>query len=195
MYYWPTVSPNTACLSANLPATSSLPGIPDAYDSNTSHVRHANLLTLCSQYSSVYAVFHSIHGGNGCNTIGTPISNLTTSFAIGELSTVGLDNNTYSFNFGDLPCPPAEVGWDPSKGPYAPKLAPPSFLFGLDPMFGNCIPGAGQGIDPPSTLTPTTRVSGPGPCHKPMSCPPTKRALERAHLVPWAPQKTAAPKS
>ena len=193
MYYWPQASPNTACLSADPPITSPYPDIPNMYSPNIRRIRYANLLTLCRQFPSVYAVFPSIHGGDGCNTIGRPIFNLTTSFAIGELSTVGLNNSTYSFNFGDLPCPPADVEWDPSKGPYAPKIAPPRFLFELDPTFANCIPGAGQGIDPPMTLTPVTAVSTER-CKSP-PCHPHKRALERAHLVPWAPEKTAEPTS
>ena len=192
MYYWPQASPNTACLSAVPPITSSY-HISNPYTPNILRIRYANLLTLCSQSPSVYAVFPTIHGWDGCNTIGTPISNLTTSFAIGELSTVGLNNSTSSFNFGDLPCPPADIEWDPSKGPYAPKVAAPNFLFKLDPTFVNCMAGAGQGIDPPTALTPATTVSLTH-CNSPR-CHSPKRALERAHLMPWAPEKTAEPTS
>lgn len=193
MYYWPQASPNTACLSAFPPITSSYPHISNPYTPNILRIRYANLLTLCSQSPSVYAVFPTIHGWDGCNTIGAPFFNLTTSFAIGKLSTVGLNNSTYSFNFGDLPCPPADVEWDPFKGPYAPKVAAPGFLWNLDPMFANCIPGANQGIDPPTTLIPAPAVS-PQVCHPPF-CHPPKRASKRAHLVPWAPEKTAEPTS
>lgn len=164
------------------------------YDPNTSHTRHANLLNICSQSPSVYVVFPSIRGWDGCSQIGTHIVDLTTSFAPGALSTIGLDNTTRSFNFGDLPCPPADVGWDSSKGPYAPRLAPPEFLFNLDPAFKTCIPGATQGIDPYTTLTTVAADSGPGVvgCRR-GQCKGAKRALEHAYPMPWAPQRTAEP--
>ncbi|CAF9919192.1 MAG: hypothetical protein ALECFALPRED_001082 [Alectoria fallacina] len=178
LYYWPEGPQNTACLSADPPIASSLPNI------------------LNVQSPSVYAVFPSIRGHDGCSQIGTTFVNLTTSFAPGALSTVGLDSSTYSFNFDDLPCPPADVEWDFSRGPYQPQVAPPHFIFNLDPAFKTCIPGASQGIDPYTTLTTAAADSTPGPvgCVPPL-CNRANRALERAHPVPWAPQKTAEPTS
>ena len=156
----------------------------------------ANLLTLCSQSPSVYAIFESIRASNGCNTVGKTFAGFTTSFAPGALSTIGPDFRTSSFNFGDLPCPPPDKGWDPSKGRYQPQLAPPEFLFTLDPAFATCTPGFKQGIDPYHTLSPANQASGPEPVgcvHGHKVCTLGERALERPHLVPWAPQKTAEP--
>lgn len=170
MYYWPNDPQNTACLSEGPQITTSSPDITNMYDSNICHARHANLLTPYSQSPSVYVVFPSIHAYDGCSQIGATFTNLTTSFAPGALSTVGGDSRTYSFNFGDLPCPPAIVGWNSSQGPYAPKLAPPHFLFQLDPAFTKCIPGTSQGIDPYMTLVPATAASGPGPPGCPRPC-------------------------
>lgn len=196
MYYWPEEPQDTACLYANPHITSAPPDIPNMYDPKTSHTRYANLLNICSQSPSVYVVFPSIRAYDGCSQIGTTFVNLTTSFAPGALSTVGLDSTTYSFNFGDLPCPPADVEWDFSNGPYAPQLAPPEFLFNLDPAFKTCIPGASQGIDPYTTLTTAAADSGDGAvgCLR-GQCNRAKRALEHTYPMPWAPQRTAEPTS
>ena len=163
---------------------------------NTSHTRHANLLNICSQSPSIYVVFPSIRGHDGCEPIGPTFVDLTTSFAPGALSTVRPDNTTHSFNFGDLPCPPADIEWDFSKGPYAPTIAPPEFLFNLDPAFKTCIHGATQGIDPPMTLTHGAADFGPGAvgCRR-GNCNRAKRAMEHTHPIPWAPQRTAEPTS
>lgn len=165
------------------------------YDPKTSDAIQVNLLTLCSQSPSVYIIFPSISANDGCSQIGPTFADLTTSFAPGALSTIGLDSSTYSFNFGDLPCPPADVDWDPSKGPYAPLLAPPKFLFHLDPAFTSCIPGASQGIDPYTTLTPASVDSGAGAVGCGKSCKRAKMALEHALPLPWTPRKTAEPRS
>ena len=196
MYYWPGEPQNTACISANPLVTSTLTGLPNMYESNTSSTWHANLLNSCSQSPSVYVVFSTIRGYDGCSRIGGIYYDLTTSFAPGALSTVRPDNTTYSFNFGDLPCPPAEVEWDFSKGPYAPTIAPPDFLFNLDPAFKTCIHGATQGIDPPMTLTQVAADSDPGAvgCRR-GHCYRAKRAMAHAHPMPWAPQRTAEPTS
>ena len=164
------------------------------YDPKTSDARQANQLTLCSQSPSVYIIFPSISANDGCSQIGQTFADLTTSLAPGALSTIGLDSSTYSFNFGDLPCPPADVGWDPSKGPYAPLLAPPDFLFHLDPAFATCIPGASQGIDPYTTLTTASADSNVGAAGCGLTCKRAKRALEHAHPMPWAPRMTAEPR-
>ena len=196
MYYWPEEPQNTACLSANQNITSSRSEIPNMYDSNTLHTRHASLLNICSHSPSVYVVFPTIRGYDGCSRIGDIYFDLTTSFAPGVLSTVRPDNTTYSFNFGDLPCPPADVEWSFSKGPYSPTLAPPEFLFNLDPAFKTCIHAATQGIDPYMTLTTAVADSGPGAVGCPRGqCKRAKRALEHAHPMPWAPQKTTEPTS
>ena len=194
MYYWPSNLSNTACLSANQSMKSSSPEIKNMYQFNTSDARQARMLTLDSSSPSVYVVFPSIRGYDGCNVIGTTFVNLTTSFAPGELSTIRLDSTTYSFNYNDLPCPPASVGWNPSNGPYAPILAPPPFLFNLHPAFARCILAQSQGTDPYTTLTTAKTDSGPGALGcKPGKCERAERAWERAHLVPRAPQKTAEP--
>ena len=196
MYYWPEGPQNTACLSANPLVTSTLTGIPNMYESNTPQTRHASLLNICSQSPSVYVVFPTIRGYDGCSRIGDIYFDLTTSFAPGALSTIRPDSTTYSFNFGDLPCPPPDVDWDSSNGSYAPQLAPPDFLFDLHPAFKTCIPGSIQGIDPPMTLTHAAADSGPGAVGCPRGqCRRSKRAIEHAHPMQWAPQRTTEPTS
>ncbi|KAM0796925.1 hypothetical protein BDR22DRAFT_975661 [Usnea florida] len=178
VYYWPEGPQNTACLSANPLVTSTLTGIPNI------------------QSPSVYVVFPTVRGYDGCSRIGDIYFDLTTSFAPGALSTIRPDSTTYSFNFGDLPCPPADVQWDFSNGSYAPQVAPPDFLFDLDPAFKTCIPGLYQGIDPPMTLTQAAADSGPGAVGCPRGqCHGPKRAIEHAHPMPWAPQRTTEPTS
>lgn len=195
VYYWPESPGNTTRLCMN-PQTTSLPDISEMYDPNTSHAGPANL-TLYSQSPSIYVVFPSIYVADGCSTIGKTFTGLTASFAPGQLSTIGHSSSTYSFNFGDLPCPPANAGWDPSEGPYSPIVAPPEFLFNLDPAFNTCIPAASQGNDPFKMLRHAPTGSGPGnPFCIPGHCePPNKRAVEHARSVPWAPRKTTAPGS
>ena len=155
----------------------------------------ADLLIRCRQSQSIYAIFESIRASDGCDTIGTTFAGLTTSFPPGVLSSVGPDSRIYSFNFGDLPCPPPDKGWDPSKGQYRPQLAAPSFLFKLDPAFAACKTGYSQGIDPFYTLPPATTVLGPGlpGCIHGHLCKPKKRAAERSHLLPSTAQRTAEP--
>ena len=115
------------------------------------------------QSPSVYAIFESISAFDGCSHIGNTFSALTTSFAPSDLSTVDSGGNTKVFNFGDLPCGPPGVE-NPS---YSPTIAPPSFIFNdLDNgAFATCIPGAGQGVDPPTPLQSANGVSGPGHGH------------------------------
>ena len=154
----------------------------------------ADLLIRCRQSPSIYAIFESIRASDGCNTVGTTFAGLTASFPPGVLSSVGPDSSISSFNFGDLPCPPADKGWDPSKGQYRPQLAAADFLYKLDPSFAACTTGYKQGIDPYHTLRTATDVSGPGAVgcvHG--SCRAKKRVAERPHLLPWTAQKTAEP--
>ena len=154
----------------------------------------ADLLIRRRHYPSIYAIFESIRASDGCNTVGPTFAGLTTSFPPGVLSSVGPDSRISSFNFGDLPCPPADKGWDPSKGQYKPQLAAPDFLFKLDSAFAACTTGYKQGVDPYYTLRPASKVSGPesvGCTHG--TCRSKKRVVERPHLLPWTAQKTAEP--
>lgn len=151
------------------------------------------LTHVCSQSPSVYVVFESIKASDGCKQIGPTFADKTLAFAPGVLSTVVDGTITQSFNFGDLPCPPATVQWDPAK-PYAPVIAPPPGLFSMDPAFSSCIPGRSQGIDPPIPISTANGVSGPEPGVGPH--PRLRRALAHAyphaaHVVPRAPQRTA----
>lgn len=185
------------------------------------------------QSPSVYVVFPTIQARNGCTQVGALFTSITTSFAPGELSTVrsyslGVDGSHYPeisfFDFRDIPCPPPGVLWNRTEGTYKPLLAPPDFLFDLDPAFRTCIPASGQGVDPPIKLQIAQSGSGPGPVGggPPHNHPkrrlaeietlataamglgpqpagavlPSKRyrkAMEQAHPVPWAPQRTASP--
>ena len=157
-------------------------------------------------------MYPSIETKNGCSTIGTTFASYTTSFTPGLLQTIGLDRKTYSFNFADLPCPPPppDIGWDPARGPYRPQLAPPDFLFHLDPAFKTCIPGPSQVIHHYNPI-PTARRGSPAgghghPHHPPFEEPrrghhkhplgnfsEPKSASQQALPLPWAPRKTAEP--
>lgn len=124
---------------------------------------------------------------DGCNQIGSGYGPITTSFAPGELSTIDIGGvSTNVFNFADLPCPPPGIELPPGET-YAPLIAPPSFIFDLDPAFSTCIPGYSQGVDPPHALpTAAGGLGGPGP----VGGGPRRRDLEG---LPWGPMKTPAP--
>ena len=123
---------------------------------------------------------------DGCNQIGKGFSSITTSFAPGELSTIDIGgHSTNVFNFADLPCPPSGIDV-PAGQLYAPLIAPPSFIWDLDPAFSTCIPGYHQGVDPPTALPTVQGPQGPG---APGAAPP-RRDLG---APPWLPTKTAGP--
>lgn len=131
---------------------------------------------------------------DGCNQIGQGYGPITTSFAPGELSTIDIGgHSTNVFNFDDLPCPPPGIEV-PAGETYAPLIAPPSFIYDLDPAFSTCIPGYSQGVDPPTAM-PTVPGGIPGPVG-PRGVRPARRDLEQRahpHVAPWAPAKTAGP--
>ena len=170
MFYWAQDSHNSACLSVNQQISSALPNITNMYVLRISHAEHANQLTLGSQSPSVYVVFPSITAFDGCHQVGKAFTNLTTSFAPEAMSTVRSDGSYHPFNFTDLPCPPADIPWDPSTGPYKPLLGAPNFLFSIDPAFSTCTPAASQGIDP---YIPLKRNNKPSPPRMPF-CNPGK---------------------
>lgn len=162
----------TRLLPLDFPCTSSSPTL-----------QASKLIRVGSTSPSVYVVFPSIIASDGCELIGSTYADITTSFAPGALSTIRpTDNSTYAFNFADLPCPPASVGWD-GVGAYQPRLAPPPFLFGLDKAFATCIPGASQGIDPFGALQTANGISPPR----------QRRAMAHRRAEPWAPEKTPGP--
>ena len=136
---------------------------------------------------SIYAIFPSIMASDGCNQIGKGYGPITTSFAPGELSTIDIGgHSTNVFNFDDLPCPPPGI-FVPSGQPYAPLIAPPPFIWGLDPAFSTCQPGYSQGLDPPHAIPTMSGPQGPG---APGAAPPRRRDLE---VFPWGPAKTPGP--
>ena len=142
---------------------------------------------------SIYAIFPSIMASDGCNQIGQGYGPITTSFAPGELSTIDIGaQSTNVFNFADLPCPPSGIEVPPGET-YAPLIAPPSFIFELDPAFSTCVPGYSQGVDPPTALpTVLGGLQGPVPgqgVHRRGD----PGAHAHPHLPPWAPTKTAGP--
>ena len=159
MYYWAQDSSNSACLPVNQQVNSTSPDIPGMYVLRISYAEHANLLTLGRQSPSVYVVFPSITAFDGCQQVGRTFADLTTSFAPESMSTVRSDWSKYQFNFADLPCPPPDVPWNRSEGPYQPLLAPPDFLFTIDPAFATCTPAASQGVDPYKPLKTSNKVS------------------------------------
>lgn len=119
----------------------------------------ANSMHSTSPYA--YVVFQTIEAGDKCGTIGGKYTSITWSFKPGELSTVeGRLGKTKSFNFADLPCPPASVAaadWYNYRGPeepYKPIIAAVPQLFQLDPLFKNCTVDIFEGYDPPRALTP-----------------------------------------
>ena len=135
---------------------------------------------------SIYAIFPSISANDGCKQIGNTYSSITTSFAPGELSTIDIGgHSTNVFNFADLPCPPSSIQLS-SGETYAPLIAPPSFIWNLDPAFSTCIPGYSQGVDPPTAFPTAAAPGGPGP----VGGAPRRRDLE---APPWGPIKTPGP--
>ena len=127
---------------------------------------------------------------DGCNQIGGTYGPIVTSFASGELSTIA-DESTNVFDFADLPCPPPGVEI-PSGSTYAPLISPPPFIFGLDKAFASCIPGKGQGVDPPYAAPTVDGLGGTG-CAGRGGCRRDFDARAHAHVAPWAPTKTAEP--
>ena len=93
--------------------------------------------------------------------------------------------STNVFNFADLPCPPSSIDL-PAGVPYAPLIAPPSFIWGLDPAFSGCVPGLSQGVDPATAFT--TAKNG-------VPSPEVGGGVRRRDLgaPPWGPTKTAGP--
>lgn len=134
---------------------------------------------------SIYAIFPSIMASDGCNQIGKGYGPITTSFAPGELSTIDIgSHSTNVFNFDDLPCPPSGIDLPPGTT-YAPLIAPPSFIWDLDPAFSSCVPGYSQGVDPPTAMpTAPNGPQGPGA---------PGRGHPRREVEPWFPAKTAGP--
>ena len=137
---------------------------------------------------------------DGCNQIGKSFGPITTSFAPGELSTIDLSGGTKVYNFSELPCPPSGVDLLPGQT-YAPLIAPPLFIFDLDPAFSTCIPAYNysQGlippIDPPTAL-PTVHSGLQGPGVPGGDAPPRRDLGARARPLafPQGPAKTAEPK-
>ena len=179
MYYWAQDSQNSACLTADQQINSEInfagPNISNMYVLRISQAEHANLLTLGSQSPSVYVVFPSITAFDGCRQVGKTFAGLTTSFAPEAMSTVRSDWSKYPFNFADLPCPPADIPWNRSEGPYQPLLAPPDFLFTIDPAFATCTPAASQGVDPYKPLRSSKKISPAGPFCRPGKCKGPRR--------------------
>ena len=136
---------------------------------------------------------------DGCSQIGKSFGPITTSFAPGELSTLVIGSpETNVYNFSELPCPPSGIDLPPGET-YAPLLAPPLFIFDLDPAFSTCIPGYDLGvvppIDPPTAL-PTVHGGLQGPGVPGGNAPPRRDLGARARPLafPRGPAKTAEPK-
>ena len=122
------------------------------------------------------------------------------------LSTMqGPQNLTKEFNFGDLPCPPAELAsevqwfYNPAFNPtrrYSPFIAPFSELWDIDPLFKAlpCTVALNQGMDPPSLLptasAPTRPTRGPRPARLARH---RRNAVEKAHRVLNLPLETNPP--
>ncbi|KAG6991094.1 hypothetical protein G7Y79_00057g090760 [Physcia stellaris] len=142
VYYWPPSVQNTACLSTEGAASQIIPSgmqLPDPPD----HL----------------VVFTSIHATDGCRKLGNTYVDYTHTYHPGELSSIR-DGATYSFNFGDLPCPPESAHWT-RPGTYAPMIAFPDWMTEVDPAWTTCDAGNEQGIDPFTAFPSKRRGSGP----------------------------------
>ena len=143
-------------------------------------------------------IFPTIFATDGCNQIGNGYGPITTSFAPGELSTIEIGkSSTNVYDFSELPCPPSSIDVPPGST-YAPLLAPPSFIYALDPAFSTCVPGFDQGvdapIDPPIAL-PTVHGGLEGPGALDDNLPPRDLGAQTLpHAGTAGPAKTAEPK-
>ena len=134
---------------------------------------NTSLTSQSSESPSIYVFFPSISANDGCTQVGNTYSSTMTSFAPGQLSTIAAPGVTKVFDFENLACGAK------------PLIAPPSFLFNLDPAFHDCIPGLSQGVDPP------TAVPAGGADSTPVGR--FKRAQAHARAEGWAPRQTPAP--
>ena len=134
------------------------------------------------------------------------------SFAPGELSTIeGNNGATKSFNFADLPCPPASIAsadayfYNPALDPgqvYRPRIAPPPGIFDLDPAWQDCVTAVNQGFDPPIALPSASGSTESNEGSRPTfpQSPPRDTADEEivqaavtAHKVQNIPRETGTP--
>ena len=186
VYFWEQEGQNSSCNGA-IPTPPAPHGLQLPYVLSTSRALEFITTNLRSQDpGGVVAVFTSIRASDGCQQIGTTFDGHIATFGPGELSSIR-DSSTYSFNLADFPCPPASVHWTRPL-PYEPIIAPPPFLFNLDPAWSTCIAGAGQGIDPPAAFKKAPGGSGRGDAgalgrHR-------RAAHPHARAVPWAAAKT-----
>lgn len=187
VFYWPAKSSNTDCLTllTNFASPTSLPG-------------------LSPEFPSVYVVFPAVSAGNPCTQVGKIYTSVIIKFAPEALSTLeGQSEVPKSFNFADIPCPPPDVAsndaffYNPQFNPgrqYAPRLAPPTGLWALDPEFQKCVSAnIYQGFDPPSALPHATRTSPADSTPKHIAYPGHshhKRAAARAYRTPRFPKRT-----
>ena len=191
MHYWPHKSQNTACLTS-LGGAPSPVAFANAYVNRSLHLEIRQLITKNRVSPSVYVVFESIKASDGCNQIGPAFAQQTATLPAGVLSTIAHDGATRSFNFADLPCPPASIPWDGSS-PYKPRIAPPSYLKNLDPAFANCIAGEGQGVDPPIPFPPGSDTGYKRSFDDYVNHEAIMHAKPHPHAraAAWAPQQTA----
>ncbi|KAL9628848.1 MAG: hypothetical protein Q9204_005622, partial [Flavoplaca sp. TL-2023a] len=190
VYYPPAETSNTECLTALTAAPA--PNLPP--------------LELDPKPGYAYVVLPEVSAEMDCK-IFTTYTSQTFSFAPHMLSTMqGPQNLTKEFNFGDLPCPPAELAsevqwfYNPAYNPtrrYSPFIAPFSELWDIDPLFKAlpCTVALNQGMDPPSLLptasAPTRPTKGP---RRPGRLARYRRdAVEEAHRVINLPIETDPP--
>ena len=98
--------------------------------------------------------FQSVYATNLCGAVGTAYSDLTLSFAPGELYTLSGGQGQYELGwpaFTSLPFDPASLTCGNK-----PIIAVPSQLKSLDPDWVTCYDNGWQGYDPPYALTPQT---------------------------------------
>ena len=200
--YWPASDANTECLNSvtkgavtHANTTTAIQQHSSAQASNAPGTYATAPDGYVYTYPSVYVAFPLVKAIDGCGTIGPSITSLTLAFAPGELSTVSGNNpgpiqgSTVAFNSADMPCGPENGTNDFLPNPtnvdsYQPIIALPSKLLALRPDWAKCTNDFFEGQDPPSALTPASKIA-------PFSAPP----LPVTSVDPVAQTTPAAPSS
>ncbi|CAF9940452.1 MAG: hypothetical protein HETSPECPRED_002418 [Heterodermia speciosa] len=137
--------------------------------------RHRNVVALDGltfTSPSIYINFRGLQAYDGCGTYGSSIGETVIAFHPDEISTIvgggniGSNLDIKPMNFADLPCPPQDVmesNWyKPAPGePYIPRLAFPTKLSSLNPLWTTCVGDYFIGYDPPRTLVPVSVLDPP----------------------------------
>lgn len=133
---------------------------------------HLHTDKLSSVPPNIYLMITAISAGNEHHQIGSVYTSVILTLAPGQLSTIeGRDEATKAYNFADMPCPPPDVAsrnsryYNPTNNPtqpYRPRISIPPEVWKLDPAWSTCtFTVQYEGFDPPTTVNPSTSISGP----------------------------------